>query len=138
MLGCAAAKHGAHARHQFARRKRLDDVVVGAGIEARHAICLAPLGGQHDDRQLARSLLGAQLAQEVDTAAIRQHPVEDDEVGQLRPDRLLGSAHGIGPNHGIAVGRAREGDQFLDRRLVLHHEDGSAHSTISLIMRTGY
>ena len=51
-----AAQHGAHARDQLLDRERLGDVVVGAGIEAAEAVRLLAARGQHDDRQVARSL----------------------------------------------------------------------------------
>ena len=50
-LRAGAAQQRAHARQQFRHRERLDDVVVGAGREAAHALALLAARGQHDDRQ---------------------------------------------------------------------------------------
>ncbi len=47
-----AAQHGADAGHELGRRERLGDIVVGAGIEAAHAIALLAARRQHDDRQV--------------------------------------------------------------------------------------
>ena len=56
------AQHGPHPRHQFARRERLDQIVVGTGIEAADPIGLLAARGQHDDRQIPGPGAPAQLA----------------------------------------------------------------------------
>ena len=49
--GRARRSSGADARQQLRHRERLDDVVVGAGRKAAHALALLAARGQHDDRQ---------------------------------------------------------------------------------------
>ena len=64
--------------------ERLGHVVVGPHREADDLVGLLGLGGQHEDRDVARALAGAQLAADFQAAHARQHQVEDDEVGQQR------------------------------------------------------
>jgi hypothetical protein len=78
-----APQHGADARHELGRRERLGDIIVGAGIEAAHAIALLAARRQHDDRQVGGDGLAAQLAADLDARHQGQHPVEQDEVGDV-------------------------------------------------------
>ncbi|KAG1488395.1 hypothetical protein G6F52_013945 [Rhizopus delemar] len=48
-----AAHHRTDAGQQFARRERLDHVVVDTGFKPADAIVLFAAGGQHDDRHFA-------------------------------------------------------------------------------------
>ena len=48
--GCAAAQQRAHARDQLLDRERLDEVVVGAGVEPGDALGDGVAGGQQQDR----------------------------------------------------------------------------------------
>ena len=48
-----AAQHRADARDDLRGRERLDDVVVGADLEADDAVGLGPARGEHDDRHVA-------------------------------------------------------------------------------------
>ena len=47
-------------------------------------------GGEHDDRQLAGTLIGTDLLGQCHTGLTGQHPVEDDQVGQRGADRRFG------------------------------------------------
>ena len=53
----APAQQRAHAAHELGDRERLGDVVVGAELEAEHAVDLGVARRQHDDRHVR---LGAQ------------------------------------------------------------------------------
>ena len=76
--GVGATQDGADASDHLARAERLDDVVVGAELEADDPIGFLTARGEHDDRHLRGS---AQLAADVVAGAVRQHYVEQDEVG---------------------------------------------------------
>ena len=60
------AQHRPHAGQQLAQRERLGHVVVGAQLEAAHAIDLLAARGEHDDRHV--DARGAQLAAHVPAA----------------------------------------------------------------------
>ena len=62
----APAQHGLDARIQFARRERLGDVIVGASLQTLQLVLLVGAGGQHDDRDRAGALVGAQSSRELD------------------------------------------------------------------------
>ena len=83
-LTADAAHVGADPGEQLARRERLGDVVVGADLEAEHAIGFLAARGHHDDRHVAAP---AQLAAHLDAIAAGQHQVEHDAV-VLAPQRL--------------------------------------------------
>ena len=81
-LGLGAAQHRLDARHQFRRRERLDDIVVGAGGKPANTLALLAARRQHDDRQALGLRALAQPAAELDAGDARQHPVEDEKIGQ--------------------------------------------------------
>ena len=87
-----APDHRAQPRHQFARAERLDDIVVGAAVEAADAVALLAARRQHDDRQRAGRRRPADLPAHFEAGDQRQHPVEQHGVGPVLGDaqqRLL-------------------------------------------------
>ncbi len=91
---CAAPQHGAQAGQQFARVERLGQVVVGAQLQADHAVGGIAPRGEHDDRHGAGC---AQAGADLEAVAVRQHQVEDDRV------RLQAALVGQGLAHGVAA-----------------------------------
>ena len=77
-----AAEQRADPQDQLAHAERLDDVVVGADLEADDAVDLLALRGAHDHRDVARALLLAQSPADLGAGEIRQHQIEHDHVGQ--------------------------------------------------------
>ena len=102
--GARAAQDRADARDELAGAERLDDVVVGAELEAEHAVGLVAAGGEHDHRH---ALVGAQLAQQVEARAVGEHDVEEHEVGTLA--RAVSSAVASVPAVSRAEALAGEG-----------------------------
>ena len=79
----AGAQHRADAKDQLADAERLDDVVVGAQLEADHAIDLLALCGQHHDRRLAGACLAAaDPAADLGARDVGQHQVQQNDVGR--------------------------------------------------------
>ncbi len=76
-----AAHHGAQAGEQLGHRERLGEIVIGAGVEAADTIRLLAARRQHNDRHVAGFLAAAQAAADLDAGKLRQHPVEQDEIG---------------------------------------------------------
>ena len=76
-----AAQMRPHARQQLAGAERLDEVVVGAGVERLDLVLLAGAGRQHEDGHVRP---GAQVADQVDAVAVRQAEVEHDQVRPAR------------------------------------------------------
>jgi hypothetical protein len=66
---------GADARQQLAGAERLDQVVVGAGLQPLHARLLAGAGRQEDHRDRAGPGVGPQRAQQAEPVEARHHHV---------------------------------------------------------------
>ena len=73
-----AAQDRLHPSNQLARAEWLGDVVVRADAETDDHVCLVPLGGHHDDRDVA---LGADPVADLQAVDAGQHQVEEDELG---------------------------------------------------------
>ena len=128
--GAGAAQDRADARDELAGAERLDDVVVGAELEAQHPVGLVAAGGEHDHRH---ALVGAQLAQQVEARAVGEHDVEEHEVGAL----AAGDLEAGGERAGRLRAEALAGEGFRqrnrDRLLVLdeqHHPRLDVHALI--------
>ena len=79
-----AAQQRAHARQQLAQRERLDEVVVGAGVEARDAVVDLFAGGEHQHGRPVAAL--AQAPADLQAVDVGHRHVEDhDLVGRRRP-----------------------------------------------------
>src|SRR5205814_1144640 len=82
-----ASQHGSYARDQFADRKWLRDVVVGAEVEADDSVCFFAPGGEEDDRGGQTFL--ARAAADLEAAQLRQHHVKDHQVGSFVSEEAL-------------------------------------------------
>ena len=74
----APAKQRPHPGEQFLVSKGLDQVVVGAAVQALDAVGRAILGGQQQDRDIA---FGPEPSRNLEAVDARHHDVEDGEVG---------------------------------------------------------
>ena len=77
-------QHGAHAGEQGRLLDRLDEIVVGAVVEALDDVLEVALGGQHDDRHERQAGVGLQRLEGFDAVHARHHDVENDDVGFQR------------------------------------------------------
>src|ERR1700722_6047378 len=73
-----AAQYGAHAGHYFVEIEGLDDVVIGAGIEAGNPLPNLIARSEDDDGRGAASL--AHRTQDVETVALRQSEIQKHQV----------------------------------------------------------
>ena len=121
-----------HQRHLV---DRLGEVFVGAGLESRHHVLGVGLGGAQDDRHERQRRVALELLADLDAVDLRHHDVEQNQVGQKRPDggqRLLAIgglleliALRTEPRHeNVAVGFVVVDDQ--DTRRTVHDELGFA------------
>src|SRR5262249_3558380 len=84
----------AQARQKLGERERLDQVVVGAAVEAAHAVAHGVAGRQHQNRRL--DLASPRLGQHLKAVETRKHHIEDaDVIGlalqPLQPDLAVTS-----------------------------------------------
>ena len=127
------AQHGAHPRDQLGEQERLDDVVVGAAVEAVQAVGERVAGGEQDQPRVAAL---AHHAEQTEAVAAGQHDVEDDEVGPEPVEQLLEPLAVAAPERAEARVLERLDDRLADRRLVLDDEHarrrapGATHTRI--------
>ena len=127
LLAVGAPHDRTDARHELARAEGLGDVVVGAELEAEHAIHLGRLRGQHDDRKTLRRLGHPEPAADLEAVGAGQHEVEHEEGRALLGDLREGGLAGLRFAHGVTVLLQVEADELPDVLLVLDDEDGAPH-----------
>lgn len=103
----------------------LDDVVVRACVEAAHDVGVVTTGREHDDGHWPG---GADAAADFETVGVRQHQVEDDQVGarcpQCRETRVAGLS-GVDPVALVLQGQLKavaQGLVVLDEQNLGHKE----------------
>ena len=84
-----AAQHGPHAGDELHDAERLAQVVVRTVVQPLDDVDLAGFGRDHNDRQRAGSRVVPQLGQDLIAVLVRQHHVQNDQLGpglvQRRP-----------------------------------------------------
>jgi hypothetical protein len=80
-----APQQGANARAQLVERERLDQVVVGARVQASHAVGDGVAGGEHEDRRAVAA--AAHAPAHLEPVHVRHGHVQDDEVGGVVAER---------------------------------------------------
>lgn len=97
----------------------LDDVVVGAGLQADDDVEVVTAGGQHDDRQLAAL---ADPAADLHAVDAGQHEVEQQQIRpELRERVETGLPRGSGA-HLVPAAPEPELDAFADGGVVFYQE----------------
>ena len=108
---------GPHPRHQFPRRERLDQIVVGAQLEPENAIDLVVARGEEQDRHLAAS---ADVAADVEAVAgAGQADVEDHDAGVVLSEERQSLLAVTGQEHPEPFPPQIEVHQVGDMRIVL-------------------
>ncbi len=76
-----AAQQGANSGHQFARQKRLGEIVVRTGFEADHFVERVALCGEHQNGQCLA--FGAQTAAYFQTILFADHQIQHEQIVRL-------------------------------------------------------
>ena len=115
---------------QLRRVERLDEVVVGSGAQAADLLLDLPLGGEHDDRDVAgAALLGPDLGRDLVAVELGQHDVEKDQVGRLGTPQAE-SLRAIGRDDDVvALLLERVLQESLYVRVVIDDEDLCRHQS---------
>ncbi len=74
-----------HPRDELLRTERLGHVVVGAQLQAAHAVGLLAARGEHDDRNGGSGRVAPKRLTDQHAVHARQHHVEHDEIGLHAP-----------------------------------------------------
>ena len=104
----AAPQQRAQPRQQLRKFERLDEVVVGAGVESFHAIGQRIARRQHQDRRVIP--LGAQHPADLESIRRRNARIEHDRVvrrGRSALQRLLAGRRDVHRIRLLAESRAR-------------------------------
>ena len=126
----AAAQQRAQPRAQLLERERLDQVVVGAGVEAVDAVRDGVARGQHQHRRAVAG--GAQPAADLEPVGLGHQHVEHDRVRRLVGERVERLAAVGGELDPVAVHAQRAIERVADRGLVVHHEDAHIRNPLGL------
>jgi hypothetical protein len=121
-----APQHHADPGHQFARRKRLGDVIVGANLEAHDTVDLVAAGGQEDHRNVGEL---AQLAADVEPILVGQADVEHHQNGRVGgPHRVQRMGAQADVQRRETVGAQGIGDAIGDCEFIFNNQDRSRHA----------
>ncbi len=114
-------KDCSNAGDQLARLERLGDVVVRADLETGDPVDELVAGSQHDDGR--HRTADAELAQDIEPGASRQHHVEDDEIGTVCRDAIERGRTIGGRDDLVALAGKVRADDLDDMRLVVNDQD---------------
>ncbi len=133
-------QHGLDARQQLARRKGLGDVVVRAAFEAAHLVLLLGPGGEHDHRDLLGVLGALQRARQLQSAHVRQHPVDQHQIRPHIDDARARLAAILRLAHLVPGAPQSECNHVANRLFIFDDEDafGGHVSANPLILLTHY
>ena len=120
-VGAAAAQQRVQARGQLGDRERLDEVVVGAGLQAGDAVLDLVARGQDADGDV--DAVGAQAADDADAVEVGHRHVEDDDRRRALRDGVERLVAAGGRRHGEALEAQRALEGLPDGRLVVDDED---------------
>jgi hypothetical protein len=118
------AEEGPDAGRELTQREWLGHVVVGTELQPHDLVKLRVLGRQHDDRDTG---FGADDAGDLHAGQLRQHDVEEHQIGSLsaEPGERLATIRG--GDDPIAVDLERVDQGLAQRRFVFHDQDRSCH-----------
>ena len=130
-----------HAGEQFEAVRQFDDVVVGSDGEGLRLHGRLLLGGEHDDRHVAKPFVGPKLPHEREAVDLGHHEILQDHRGPhlrrlvqgrgsvfavVEGDSLLSGEH---PPHGLADDRLVVDEQHGDAAVGGSFDDGHGRRT---------
>ena len=117
----AAPQQRAHARRELVLDERLDEVVVGAGIEPAHAVFDGVARGEEQHRR--RDAFGARIAAEREAVAPGQHDVDDRGVVRAAQQHVVAGLAVRGDVDGVFPAFEHRANRFGDLALIFDHQD---------------
>ena len=125
VAGTGAAGDRADAGEQLARRERLGHVVVGAHLEAEDLVALLDAAGDHDHGDVLGVRVLLEAAADLPAVELRDHDVEQDQVGVDLARLLEGVGAGGGDDDVVTLLGEVVADQVGDVALVFDDEDAT-------------
>ena len=116
-------QQGADTGQQFARGKRLDDVVVGAQFQAYHPIRFLTQGAEKNNRNQRGGRVGPQPPTEGQPVLSGQHDIQQDKGATLARHGFHQTLGVVEAARGVAVGRQIVGNLSAQDAVVVHNED---------------
>ena len=113
-------RSGAQAGQQLVELEGLDEVVVGAAVQALDLVGQRVARGEHDHRRGVAAR--AQVAQHREAVALRQAEVEQHGVEALAGQHGIGGAAVAHPVAGHALAAQRLAQALADHRVVFHQQ----------------
>jgi len=123
-LGRPAAQQRLQPRGDLLQGERLDDVVVGAGLQAADAVVDLVARAQDADRRLVAA--GAQSREDLEAVEVGHGEVEQDDRGRDAGDRLQGGAPTGRGDHREALELQARGDGAADGGVVVDQQNDRA------------
>ncbi len=111
------------AEQELANAERLDDVVVGAELEAHDPVDLLPLRRHHDDGDVQRGLIALERLADLEAGDVREHQVEEEHVRERGARELQPFEPGLGDGHVVAGLGEVVAKHLAEVELVIDHED---------------
>src|SRR5438067_2937062 len=106
---------------QLARRERLRQIRVDPAVDACHAVFDVAARGEHDDGDVPRGGVLAELAHELEAVHARHHEVGDDETGELALGELE-AGQTVGRGEHLELRPQGHADEADDVRGVLDYQ----------------
>ena len=126
LLRAAPPQQGPDAGLQLAQGKGLDQIVVGPGIQAQHAVGHGIAGRQHDDRHL-HAVFPAQGAAQADAVQAGEHDVQHHQVELAGRRHLEARTAVAGAIQFIAQGLQIGVQVGEDVLVIFHQQDRDRH-----------
>src|SRR4051794_19265573 len=117
-----------HPGGQFCKHKRLNKVVIGAGVETGYTISNSISGSQQQNRN--RKTPAPYSLQYVNSASARQHDIQHDQIDGLAVEHTIGLFTRPSNYHGMRLPAKSLAEGFRNLRFVLDYQD-SRHSALS-------
>ena len=128
----AAAQHGTQACGEFAWITGFGQVVIGAQFEAEDAVQWLATGGEHQYRQLW--VLAAQVLEQVKTAAVGQHDIENHRIRAALGQQAAGTV-GVVASADLKAFLAQPAAEQVAQFGVVIDQQQFAHKVLSWTIR---
>jgi hypothetical protein len=122
-LVVAAAQPGPHPGDELLGLERLDDVVVGAGLEADDDVDGVGLGGEHDDRDAGLGRICRHTSMPSRPGSIRSSRTRSGGLSRKAAEGLVA----VGAEHRLEALAAQHDPEHLGQRGVVVDDEHPSH-----------